>query len=87
MKAEYTMSQFEKQKCNFIMLSHLVNDKSFSLIEGMMECYKNNGNQILSKPTTKPEETFSWHETLLDGQRMKSSAQISISKFNSVNFV
>lgn len=61
------MSQFEKQNCNFIMLSHLVNDKSFSLIKRMMECYKNNGNQILSKPTTKPEEAFSWHGALLDG--------------------
>ena len=54
-KAECTTSQFEKQNCNFIMLSHLVNDKSFSLIEGMMECYKNNGNRILSKPTTKAQ--------------------------------
>lgn len=81
------MFQFEKQNCNFIMLSHLVNDKSFSLIEGMMECYKNNGNRILSKPTTKAEEAFSWHGTLLDGQSLELSAQITIGKFNTVNFV
>ena len=53
------------------MLSHLVNDKSISLIEGMMECYKNNGNQILSKPTTKAEETFNLHGTLPDGQSLE----------------
>lgn len=52
------------------MLSHLVNDNSISVIEGMMECYKNNGNQILSKPTTKAEETFNWYRTLLSGQTL-----------------
>lgn len=52
------------------MLSHLVNDKSISVIEGMMECNKNNGNRILSKPTTKAEEALSWHGTLLSGQSL-----------------
>jgi len=66
---EKRKAQYNK-KCYFIMLSHLVNDKSISVIEGMMECNKNNGNRILSKPTTKAEEALSWHGTLLSGQSL-----------------
>lgn len=57
------------------------------LLKAVMECNKNNGNQILSKPTTKAEEALSWHGTLLSGQSLGWSAEISIGPFNKVNFV
>lgn len=49
------------------MFSYLVNDKLFLFIEGMMECYKNNGNWIFFKLIIKVEEVFFWYGILFDG--------------------